>query len=317
VTKSRVFFITDVHGSTRCFKKFLNAAKFYKANILVLGGDLTGKVLIPIVDQGDGAYRCTYEGNELSLRNRKEVDEVVAKADDAGLYTRIMTRNEFDEVSADPRNVTATFNKAMLDRVTAWMHLAEERLGNTDVKCYISPGNDDLFDVDPLLSSSSCVINPEGRVVSIDGEHEMITLGYTNHTPWHSPREVDEEELGRMIESLAAGVKNMRTAIFNIHVPPINTPIDRAPMVDENLKVVARSGQVQMISAGSTACRAAIEKHQPMLGIHGHIHESHGFVMIGKTLCANPGSDYGEGVLRGFLTEIEGDRIKSHMLTTG
>ena len=317
MTKSRVFFITDVHGSTRCFKKFLNAAKFYKANILVLGGDLTGKVLIPIVDQGDGAYRCTYEGNELSLRNRKEVDEVVAKADDAGLYTRIMTRNEFDEVSADPRNVTATFNKAMLDRVTEWMHLADERLGNTDVKCYISPGNDDLFDVDPLLSSSSCVINPEGRVVSIDGEHEMITLGYTNHTPWHSPREVDEEELGRMIESLAAGVKNMRTAIFNIHVPPINTPIDRAPMVDENLKVVARSGQVQMISAGSTACRAAIEKHQPMLGIHGHIHESHGFVMIGKTLCANPGSDYGEGVLRGFLTEIEGDRIKSHMLTTG
>ena len=317
MTKSRVFFITDVHGSTRCFKKFLNAAKFYKANILVLGGDLTGKVLIPIVDRGDGTYGCTFEGNDLSLRNRKEVDGVVAKADDAGLYTRIMTRDEFDEVSADPRKVTATFNRAMLDRVTEWMRLAEERLGNTDVKCYISPGNDDLFDVDPLLSSSSYVINPEDKVVSIDGEHEMITLGYTNHTPWHSPREVDEEELGRKIESLASGVKNMRAAIFNIHVPPINTPIDRAPMVDENLKVVARSGQVQMISAGSTACRAAIEKHQPMLGIHGHIHESHGFVMIGRTLCANPGSDYGEGVLRGFLTELEGDKIKSHMLTTG
>jgi Icc-related predicted phosphoesterase len=315
--KSRVFFITDVHGSTRCFKKFLNAAKFYKADILVLGGDLTGKVLIPIVDQGDGTYRCRFEGNELSLKNRKEVDEVVARAVDAGLYTRIMTRKEFDEVSADPKNVTAAFNKAMVDRVVEWVHLAEDRLGKTDVKCYISPGNDDLFDVDPVLSSSSYVINPEGKVVSIDGEHEMITLGYTNHTPWHSPREVDEEELGRMIESLAGGISNMMTAIFNIHVPPINTPIDRAPMVDENLKVVVRAGQVQMTSAGSSACRAAIEKHQPMLGIHGHIHESHGFVMIGRTLCANPGSDYGEGVLRGFLTEIEGDKIKSHMLTTG
>ena len=315
--KSRVFFITDVHGSTRCFKKFLNAAKFYKANILVLGGDLTGKVLIPVVDQGDGTFRCRFEGNELSLRNRKEVDDVVARATDSGLYTRIMTRKEFEEISADPKNVTAAFNKAMVDRVAEWMRLAEERLGNTDVKCYISPGNDDLFDVDPVLNSSSYVINPEEKVVSLDGEHEMITLGYTNHTPWHSPREVDEEELGRKIENLAAGVKNMKTAIFNIHVPPINTPIDKAPMVDENLKVVVRSGQVQMISAGSQACRAAIEKHQPMLGIHGHIHESHGFVVIGRTLCANPGSDYGEGVLRGFLTEIEGDKTKSHMLTTG
>jgi len=317
VTKSRVFFITDVHGSTRCFKKFLNAAKFYKANILVLGGDLTGKVLIPIVDQGNNTYKCTYEGNELSLRNKKEVDEVVARATDAGLYTRIMTQKEFDEVSADPRNVTATFNKAMVDRVAEWVHLAEERLGNTDVKCYISPGNDDLFDVDPVLNSSSYVIDPEERVVSIDGEHEMITLGYTNHTPWHSPREVDEEELGRKIESLAAGVKNMKTAIFNIHVPPINTLIDKAPMVDENLKVVVRGNQVQMVSAGSSACRKAIETHQPLLGIHGHIHESKGIIKIGRTLCANPGSEYGEGILRGFLAQLEGDRIETYLLTSG
>ena len=317
MTTSRVFFITDVHGSTRCFKKFLNAAKFYSAGILVLGGDLTGKVLIPVVEQGDGTYSCRFEGNELKLRNMKEVDAVVSRATDAGLYTRVMTRKEFDEFSGDPKSVTAAFNSAMVERVREWVHLAEERLGKTEVKCYISPGNDDLFDVDTVLSSSSYVINPEEKAVTIDGEHEMITLGYTNHTPWNSPREVDEDELGRKIESLTAGVKNMRTAIFNIHVPPINTPIDRAPMVDKDLKVVVKSGQVQMTSAGSAACRAAIEKHQPMLGIHGHIHESHGFVTIGRTLCANPGSDYGEGVLRGFLTEIDGDRIKSHMLTTG
>jgi len=220
-------------------------------------------------------------------------------------------------MSADPKSVTAAFNKAMVDRVGDWMRLAEERLGSTDVKCYISPGNDDLFDVDPILDSSRYVINPEGKVVSIDGEHEMITLGYTNHTPWNSPREVDEDELGGMIEKMAEGVENMKTAIFNIHVPPIDTPIDKAPLVDKDLKVVVKAGQVQIGSAGSSACRAAIEKHQPMLGIHGHIHESHGFVMIGRTLCANPGSDYGEGVLRGFLTEIEGEKIRSHMLTTG
>ena len=314
---TRVFFITDVHGSTRCFKKFLNAAKFYKAGILVLGGDLTGKVLIPIVEQADGTFRCRFEGNEMTLKNRQDVEAVAAKATDAGLYTQVMSRKEFDEISADPKNVTSAFNKAMLDRVREWMTLAEERLSKSGVQCFISPGNDDLFDVDPILNSSSYVINPEGKVVSIDEEHEMITLGYTNHTPWNSPREVDEDELGRMIEGMASGVKNMKTAIFNIHVPPIDTLIDKAPMVDKDLKVVVKSGQVEIGSAGSSACRAAIEKHQPMLGIHGHIHESHGFVMIGKTLCANPGSDYGEGILRGFLTEIEGDRIKSHMMTTG
>ena len=317
MASSRVFFITDVHGSTRCFKKFLNAAKFYKAGILVLGGDLTGKVLIPVVEQGDGTYRCMYEGNEMTLKNKKDVDDLVARATDSGLYTRLMAKKEFQEMSADPKSVTAAFNKAMVDRVGDWMRLAEERLGSTDVKCYISPGNDDLFDVDPILDSSRYVINPEGKVVSIDGEHEMITLGYTNHTPWNSPREVDEDELGGMIEKMAEGVENMKTAIFNIHVPPIDTPIDKAPLVDKDLKVVVKAGQVQIGSAGSSACRAAIEKHQPMLGIHGHIHESHGFVMIGRTLCANPGSDYGEGVLRGFLTEIEGEKIRSHMLTTG
>ena len=317
MASSRVFFITDVHGSTRCFKKFLNAAKFYNAKILVLGGDLTGKVLIPIVEQGDGTYRCRYEGNEMTMKGQKDVDELVAKATDSGLYTRIMTKSEFEEFSADPQKVSVAFNKAMVDRVGDWMRLAEERLGKSDIKCYISPGNDDLFDVDPILDGSGYVINPEGKAVPIDSAHEMITLGYTNHTPWNSPREVDESVLGGMIEKMASEVKNMKTAIFNIHVPPIDTPIDKAPMVDKDLKVVVKAGQVQIGSAGSWACRASIEKYQPLLGIHGHIHESHGFVTIGRTLCANPGSDYGEGVLRGFLTEIDGEKIKSHMLTTG
>ena len=314
---SRVFFITDVHGSTRCFKKFLNAAKFYNANVLVLGGDITGKLLIPIIDQGDGTFSCNFEGNELSLKNKAEVDGIVARADDSGYYTQLMTKTEYKETAADPKSVKAAFVKAMVDRVGEWIRLAEERLSKSGVACYISPGNDDIFDIDPILSSSSYVVNPEGRVVSIDAEHEMITLGYTNHTPWNSPREVDEEELSRKIDGMASGIKNMESAIFNIHVPPIDTIIDKAPMVDSNLKVVVKGNQVQMVSAGSSACRRAIEAHQPLLGIHGHIHEAKGIVRIGRTLCANPGSEYGEGVLRGFLAQLAGDRIKTYLLTSG
>jgi uncharacterized protein len=314
---SRVFFITDVHGSTRCFKKFLNAAKFYDANVLVLGGDLTGKLLIPIIEREGGTFRCTFEGDELFLKNKAEVDGIETKANDSGYYTQLMTEKEHEEIAADPKKVKAAFVKAMVDRVGEWVRLAEERLAKTGVSCYISPGNDDIFDIDPVLSSSSYVVNPEGRVVSIDAEHEMITLGYTNHTPWNSPREVDEGELSKKIEGMAANVKNMKAAIFNIHVPPIDTVIDKAPMVDSDLKVVVKGNQVQMVSAGSSACRKAIETHQPLLGIHGHIHESKGIVRLGKTLCANPGSEYGEGILRGFLAQLEGDRIRSYLLTSG
>jgi Icc-related predicted phosphoesterase len=317
VVTSRVFFITDVHGSTLCFKKFLNAAKFYKASVLVLGGDITGKLLIPIIGQEDGTFRCTFEGNELSLKNKTEVDGIVTKADSSGYYTQIMTKKEYEETAADPKNVKAAFVKAMVDRVGEWVRLAEERLAKTGVSCYVSPGNDDIFDIDPVLSSSSYVVNPEGRVVSIDADHEMITLGYTNHTPWNSPREVDEEELGHKINEMASGIKNMKSAVFNIHVPPLDTIIDKAPMVDKNLKVVVKGNQVQMVSAGSSACRKAIEVHQPLLGIHGHIHEAKGIVKIGRTLCANPGSEYGEGILRGFLAQVEGDRIKTYLLTSG
>ena len=314
---SRIYFITDVHGSNRCFKKFLNAAKFYKANVLILGGDITGKVLIPIIEQPDGSFRCNYQGAELTLKNREEVDEFRGKAADSGSYTHVLSRSEFEELGANRDKVSALFKRLMIERLREWIDLAEERLGKTSVKCLISPGNDDIMEVDETLNSSSYVVNPEGRVVNIDDGHEMITLGYTNHTPWKSPREVDEDILAEKIGAMAGQVSSMRSAIFNIHVPPIDTPIDQAPRVDETLKIVVKAGNVQMISAGSSACKAAIEKYQPMIGLHGHIHESRGLVKIGRTLCANPGSEYGEGILRGFLADLDGERVKSYLLTSG
>ena len=312
-----MYFITDVHGSTRCFRKFLNAAKFYSANILILGGDITGKVMVPIIEQPDGGFACKYQGEDMRLKSREEVDRLATKAADHGSYCRVMTKSEFEELSSDPSKVTALFSQLMVERVGEWVKLAEQRMVNTGVRCFISPGNDDIFEIDPVLSSSSYVVNPEERVVLIDDHHEMITLGTTNRTPWHSPREVDETELKKRIEKMADNVKNIKAAIFNIHVPPIGTLIDQAPQVDESLKVVVKSGQVQMISAGSSACRSAIERYQPLLGIHGHIHESRGITKIGRTMCANPGSEYGEGILRGFLADLDGEKVKSYLLTSG
>jgi Icc-related predicted phosphoesterase len=236
---------------------------------------------------------------------------------DSGYYPFLTDQREADEISAKPELQEQLFKRLMKEGIEGWMRLAEERLRGTGIKCYVSPGNDDIFEIDDALNSSSYVVNPEQKVLSIDGEHEMITLGYTNHTPWNSPREVDEDAIEGMIEKLALQVGNMKCAIFNIHVPPIDTPIDKAPKLDETLKPILSGGQPVMTSAGSTAVRKAVEKYQPLIGIHGHVHESRGVVKIGRTLCLNPGSEYNFGTLRGLLCNLEGTGIKSYVLTSG
>ena len=317
MAKTRVFFVTDVHGSDRCFRKFVNAGKFYSANVLVLGGDITGKMIVPLVSQTDGSYSCEFGGTQYTLKSQNQVNETVKAIKDSGFYPYLTTPQEFAELSAKPEMVKDLFKKLMRDSVADWMKLAEERLKGTGISCYISPGNDDFFEIDQALDSASYVVNPEEKVVQVDGEHEMITLGYANHTPWNSPREVDEEVLQQKIDKMASQVKDMKKTLFNLHVPPIDTVIDQAPKLDPNLKPVISGGSVIMISAGSTAVRSSVEKYQPLAGIHGHIHESRGVVKIGRTVCFNPGSEYNSGILKGLLLDIDKDQIKSYMLTSG
>jgi uncharacterized protein len=317
LVKTRFFFVTDVHGSDRCFRKFVNAGKFYNARVLILGGDITGKMIVPLIKQADGTYKCEYGGTAYELKSQEQISEAVKNIKDSGFYPYLTDPKEFEELSANPDLVKQLFKKLMKESIEGWMKLAEERLKGTGISCYVSPGNDDFFEIDEALNAATYVINPEEKVVNIDGEHEMITLGYANHTPWNSPREVDEDVLHQKIEKMAAQVKNMKTALFNLHVPPINTVIDQAPKLDPSLKPVISGGNMVMISAGSTAVRASIEKYQPLAGIHGHIHESRGMVKIGKTVCFNPGSEYNSGILKGLLCDVDKDQIKSYMLTSG
>jgi len=317
LVKTRLYFVTDVHGSDRCFRKFVNAGKFYNASILVLGGDITGKMIVPIVKQPDGTHKCEFGGTAFVLKSPEQLAEVVKNIKDSGFYPYITEPKDVEELSAKPELVPPLFKKLMKESIDGWMKLAEERLKGTGIKCYVSPGNDDYFEIDQALDSATYVINPEEKTVDIDGEHEMITLGYANHTPWNSPREVDEDVLQQKIDKMVAQVKDMKKTLFNLHVPPINTIIDQAPKLDANLKPVISGGSIVMTSAGSTAVRASIEKYQPLAGIHGHIHESRGMVKIGQTICFNPGSEYNSGILKGLLCDIDKDKVKSYMLTSG
>ncbi len=106
-----------------------------------------------------------------------------------------------------------------------------------------------------------------------------------------------------------AKVKNLETAVFCIHVPPYDTFIDQAPMLEDDLRIAVKGGHTHMIPVGSTAVRNIIEKYQPLVALHGHIHESPGRVKLGRTECLNPGSEYAEGILKGFLVELNGSKI--------
>lgn len=315
--KTRIFFVSDVHGSERCFRKFLNAAKFYSANVLILGGDITGKALVPVIQISEDKFRMNFQGQEITVK-KKELQDYLASLRNNGLYYFMTTPEELERLAKNKDEVDKIFMEQMTSVLSSWIQLANERLKGTGVKCYISPGNDDRFEMDYILQDSEHVINPENRVVEIPGGYEMITLGYANPTPWKSPREVSEERLLEMIEHLASLLKKPETSIFNLHVPPFGTELDKAPAVNSQLEYEkAGLGMVKVINAGSRAVKSSIEKYQPLLGLHGHIHESRGFVWLGRTLCLNPGSDYGEGTLKGALVDLEDGKLKEFILTSG
>ena len=318
MTLTRIFFTSDVHGSEVCFLKFLNAAKFYQAQVLILGGDITGKMIVPIVQQEDGTYLSEFLGAPLVIKNNEERDDLLKKIRNSGFYPYQTAPDEMKKLSEDKTLRDELFSKVMVDGVRRWVQIAEQRLKGTDVKCYISPGNDDRFDIDAVLKASSVVLYPEDEVVRVDSNHEMITTAWTNPTPWNSPRETSEEELAKKVAQMTSKVERMENCIFNLHCPPYNTQLDVAPELDATLKPIVNSGGgINMIHVGSVAVREAIEKQKPLLGIHGHIHESRGFAKIGRTLCINPGSEYGEGILRGAIINLDDKGIKSHLLTQG
>ncbi|MGZ3616427.1 MAG: metallophosphoesterase family protein [Ktedonobacteraceae bacterium] len=312
----RLYFTTDIHGSDICFRKFINSAKFYKAEVLILGGDITGKLIMPIIPAGSDNYTFTWHGEEHCI-SRTELSNATKQLRDAGYYPAILTPEEVKLLQTDQSHVEELFVKLACESINRWMDLAEDRLQGTGIECYISPGNDDPLAIDAILNRGGLVINPEERVVTLRGEWEMISMGTTNITPWNSPRELPEDQLESRLVALARQVKNQAKAIYNIHVPPYNTSIDKAPKLDNNLKPYVIPGGVQMAPVGSTAVTNVIKRYQPMLALHGHVHESRGNVKLGRTLCINPGSEYGEGVLRGVLVQLGKKGVEDFLLTSG
>jgi uncharacterized protein len=317
-----IFFCSDIHASTVCFRKFLNAAKHYSSrgvriDILIVGGDITGKLIVPLVRSGPNSYRSYLFGKELTLSSPDEIAELVRKTEVLGVYPHMFEPDEYEAFKSDPAAQDKLFKSLALKRLDEWMTIAAEKLRGTEIRCYVSPGNDDFDECMTVINRSSVVMCPDMKTIEVAGGHEMINLGYANLTPFHCPRDVSEAELTERIDRMAAEVRDMSNCIFNLHCPPLASGLDDAPLLDDELRPKIGTTGVVMAPVGSRAVREAIERYQPLLPLHGHVHESRGAIKLGRTLCVNPGSEYSEGILHGALVTFRKGEIVNHLLTRG
>jgi Icc-related predicted phosphoesterase len=310
----RIYFATDIHGSDVCFRKFLAAAQVYQAGVLILGGDFAGKALVPVLTQ-DGDLTARIEGQTVTVP-ATEWDRLAADVNRAGFYPVRMGAGELAALEADPAALDRLFRSEITAQLQRWCDLAAERL-DPAVRCIITPGNDDPLEADAVLAAHPRVECPEAELCDL-GPVVMASLGVVPTTPWNTERETSEEDLGKQISAMLDQVPDGQESILNIHCPPYASGLDDAPELDDTLKPVIRGGRPSIVPVGSHAVREAIARYQPSVGLHGHIHESRAAQKIGRTLCVNPGSDYGSGVLRGAVVDIAGDgTCLDFLLTTG
>lgn len=312
----RIYYASDIHGSERLWRKFLNAAKVYEAPVIVMGGDVTGKAIVPLIEQPGGGYEMELFGRRELLLGEEQVKDAETRIGANGMYPHKMDYEELAAVQAmSEQEREVWFAEVMLQTFERWLALADERLEGSEVRCFLMPGNDDPAGVDEAIERAVRVEACDDRIVEFDG-HAMISLGYSNITPFHSPRELDEDELYRRVDALASQLSDPSSSIFNLHVPPYDSTLDNAAELDAELGVVMLGSEPKIIPVGSTAVRELIERYQPLLSLHGHVHESPGAKRIGRTLCINPGSDYHTGRIAGCLIAVRGSDVR-HQFVTG
>ena len=304
---TRILFATDMHGSEGTWRKFLNASAMLKVNVAICGGDLTGKMIVPVVKGENGAYNYYLMGKTHTIE-QDNLEKAFKDIRGIGYYPHQADKSEYEEMKRDPKKVDQVFHDVMVSTLNRWLDLVSEKVPK-ETRVVVCPGNDDRTLVDEVINSHADVINGEGKVMDIDDSHEMVSCGWVNPSPWKTAREEEEDKLEIRLEEYISQLKNVKSAIFNFHAPPYQTKLDEAPLLDKDLNPVIQGGSVVMVPVGSKAVKKVIEKHQPFLGLHGHIHEAAGSMKIGRTYCVNPGSEYAEGIVRAFLIEFKGENL--------
>lgn len=302
----RLYVVSDIHASEKAWRKMLNAARMrlYKADVVLYAGDLTGKAIVPIVQNDGGGYEAEFIGQMRTARDERELERLEQDIANLGYYTTHMTHGEVERLHGDPEALHELFVRQIRERVESWMKMAAERMDGSGVPIYLIPGNDDPYEIDEALARSEYCENVDARVVDLPGDLQVIGSGQSNHTPWSTPREVADDDFRDELTKLADEARDAKRTILLTHCPPHASGLDTAPLLDADLRPKVSAGDLLRGPVGSTGVRQAIEEFQPLLGLHGHIHESGGETKIGQTLCLNPGSEAAFGILRGYLVDI-------------
>jgi Icc-related predicted phosphoesterase len=308
-----VFFATDLHGSELCFRKFVAAAQFYSAGLLVLGGDLTGKELVLIRRLGVNQFAVRRDGEEVRLNGEGERREFERRCAEAGSYSETVDAEQQFSLS----DLDEMLRQAAQQRLQGWVSLANDKFKGADCSVFLIPGNDDFGALDAVLPNAGPVCNVDERVVTWRDSLQVAGLSWSTPTPWKTYREQPEEAIAAALERTMRSANPNLPLVLNVHVPPYGSGLDTAAALDAQLRPVVGPGGPVMQPVGSRAVGEAIRKYQPVLGLFGHAHESRGCVKIGDALCANPGSDYTHGRLLGFLAVVDNGRIQSWSLTEG
>jgi hypothetical protein len=314
---TRVFFVADLHGSAICFRKFINAAKVYRADVLIVGGDIAAKTMTPVFEE-PGGWSVTMEGETRTAHSTEELERIEGWVRDSATVPFRTTRPVWRELIADRPKADQTFLKLELEELRQWLAWARARLAGSGARLLLGLGNDDFTPMEGVIASDGFAELTDVGILHLDDRHELLTLPFSNPTPWRTNRELPEEEIARRIRTDAQKLEHVAQAVFNLHAPPHNTPLDLAPRLDPGfVKVMTPGGEPDLVHVGSTAVRAALEEYQPVLGLHGHIHESKGSVVLGRTTALNPGSAYTEGTLLGAVVDLDPEGIRATMLTSG
>ncbi len=313
---TRILYGSDFHGSEAVYRKFLASGLQYKANALIVGGDVTGKAMIPIIHQGGSRYTSHLFGADKVANTADELEALKKSISSVGFYPIVLEKDEAEELEGDPAKMGARFEQEMCNRVREWMKLAEEKLVPQKIDLYFMAGNDDLYSIDKVVAEFGHIRNPDMQRFELEGGYDVVGLSNANMTPWRCARDIEEPDLATKLEALAALMPRPERTVAVIHVPPFHSGLDTCPDLDENLKIITQGGQVVMKSAGSTAVRDFIERVQPMLTLHGHIHESPGHTRNGRTLMINAGSEYAEGIMKAAIINLEDGKVKGHLLVS-
>ena len=154
--------------SMTAWRKFLNAGAFHHADVLVMGGEMTGRAMVPLVADGRG-WRVTFEEQPHRLSGEAEMAAMETHIADRGHYPVRLSQDEVEAFANDAVLVDRRFTAEIRHRLERWMAMADERLAGSAIRCLVAPAADGHFDVGPLVTATTRVELATANAIGLEG----------------------------------------------------------------------------------------------------------------------------------------------------